>query len=79
MSKLELFYTDLCPYCKGILSYIDENILDITKKNIRNEIEFANELIQLGGKRQVPALKVDGHIMYESSDILQWLKENHAS
>ncbi|MFW5961846.1 MAG: glutaredoxin family protein [bacterium] len=34
------------------------------------------ELIEVGGKRQVPCLFINGEPLYESRDILNWLKSN---
>ena len=36
------------------------------------------ELIERGGKRQVPCLFIDGKPMYESNDINTWLEQNVA-
>ena len=38
----------------------------------------AKELIQVGGKQQVPCLFIDGKPLYESLDIIRWLEENPA-
>jgi len=35
-----------------------------------------NELIKVGGKQQVPCLFIDSVPMYESDEIVAWLKEN---
>ena len=37
------------------------------------------ELIQIGGKTQVPCLIIDGQALYESDDIIDWLKKNYRS
>ena len=34
------------------------------------------ELIRVGGKQQVPCLFIDGKPMYESMDIVEWLRAN---
>ncbi len=33
-------------------------------------------LLDVGGKTQVPCLVIDGKALYESNDIIEWLKEN---
>ena len=35
-------------------------------------------LMEVGGKRQVPCLFIDGAPLYESSDIIDWLRANCA-
>jgi glutathione S-transferase len=37
----------------------------------------AEELIKIGGKRQVPCLIIDGKPLYESDDIITWLDKNY--
>ena len=34
------------------------------------------ELIAAGGKGQVPALMIDGKILYESKAIIRWVQEH---
>lgn len=72
---LELFVLENCPYCKKVMSYLDENGMEYRKIDITNE-ESKNSLIQIGGKRQVPFLIDTERIvqMYESADIIEYLK-----
>ncbi len=35
------------------------------------------ELAKIGGKTQVPCLVIDGKPLYESLDIIEWLKTNY--
>ena len=72
---LDLYILEDCPYCKKVLTFLDEmgikfNKIDIIVK--KNE----DTLVQLGGKRQVPFLvDKDRNIqMYESGDIIEYLK-----
>jgi glutaredoxin len=77
MFDLTLYYFSTCPYCKKVLNVIDENDLDqIELKNINQDQEAEEELIEVGGKRQVPCLFIDGEPLYESDDIVDWLKSN---
>ena len=34
------------------------------------------ELIAIGGKPQVPCLVIDGKALYESLDIIDWVRKN---
>ena len=49
---------------------------DVVYKDIHQDLEAAKELVQVGRKRQVPCLFIDGSPMYESLDIIDWLKKN---
>ena len=71
----DLYMLETCPYCKKVMSFLDENGIKYNKINIENK---SNEdaLIKMGGKRQVPFLvDKDRNVqMYESSDIVEYLK-----
>ena len=74
---LKLYVSDTCGFCRRVKQYIDEvGRTDIEYRNISQSPEDAEELVRVGGKRQVPCLFIDGKPMYESADIIQWLKEN---
>ena len=72
---LDLYILEDCPYCKKVLTFLDEMGIKFNKIDI---IDKKNEdtLVQLGGKRQVPFLvDKDRNIqMYESEDIIEYLK-----
>ena len=73
--KLELYYKPTCPFCQKVLRFIEENdIQDITLKDKDANPEFQSELVQTGGKTQVPCLFIDGKPLYESDAIIEWLK-----
>lgn len=75
--KLELFKYDTCPYCQMVMRAIDEmGRDDVEYHDIHQNAEDLERLIAVGGKRQVPCLFVDGKPLYESSDIVAWLKAN---
>ena len=73
---LVLYKMQSCPFCVRVMDFIDENGLDIKTKDIVENLSFRDELIETGGKSQVPCLIVDGKPLYESNDIIAWLKEN---
>ena len=53
-----------------------ENDIEIEIVNIDQDREAMRELIDNGGKRQIPCLYHDGEYLYESDDIIEFLKEN---
>ena len=72
---LKLFILETCPYCHKVMDFLEKESIryekiDITDKNSESA------LIRIGGKRQVPFLiDSDRNIqMYESSDIIEYLK-----
>ena len=75
--KLELFKKDSCPYCQRVMSFIaSSGRKDVIYLDIIESEEVASRLVEVGGKRQVPCLFIDGEPLYESMDIIDWLK-NH--
>ncbi len=73
--QLDLYYYDACPYCQKVLRAMRKLGIEdrITLKNILTSQQNANTLVQVGGKRQVPCLFIDGVPMYESDDIVAYL------
>lgn len=75
MENLILYYKPTCP-CKKVQRFMGKNGIDIEMRNIDENESIKNELIEKGGKNQVPCLLIEGKAMYESSDIIDYLKEN---
>ena len=75
---LTLYVKTGCPYCELVLGVVEELGIQVEQKNIADDA-VATELIQRGGKRQVPYL-VDSEKnieMYESEDIAHYLQQNY--
>ena len=75
--KLELFMGDTCPYCRLVKKESEkQGRTDVAYCNIdRSEAEL-QRLVEVGGKRQIPCLFIDGKPLYESKDIVEWLRAN---
>jgi len=77
MFDLVLYYYPTCPYCRKVTKFIDKHDLEeIELKNINQDEEAEAELIEVGGKRQVPCLFINGKPLYESNDIINLFKFN---
>ena len=75
--KLELYKMSTCPFCRKVMRAIDElGRTDIEMHDIIESAEDKARLIRDGGKMQVPCLFIDGKPMYESDDIVAWLRAN---
>ena len=76
--KLELYKKDTCPYCRRVMSHIEQSgRTDVEYRDILESEENRRRLVEVGGKQQVPCLFIDGDPLYESMDIINWL-EGHA-
>ena len=77
MQNLTLYIMNTCPFCKKVLRFIEKNSIEgIEVKDIIGNEENEKELIEKGGKKQVPMLMIGDKPMYESDDIIEYLKEN---
>ncbi|HHJ35633.1 MAG TPA: glutaredoxin [Gammaproteobacteria bacterium] len=81
--NMVLYQFNQCPFCVKTRRQIYRLALNIEKRDARNDPRWNQELINDGGKYQVPCLKVtaeDGAVewMYESSEINHFLDEKFA-
>jgi len=79
-TKHALYYSKYCYFCQKVLMFLRgrDNEGEIELRSTSNA-QFAKELVNGGGKTQVPCLRIenaDGNIewMYESDDIIGYLK-----
>ena len=77
--KLDLYYYEQCPFCQMVLR-------KIKSLELQSKIQFKNTLedsthrdfhMKNTGRSTVPCLYVDDKPMFESSEIMNWLEENH--
>ena len=76
---LVLYTGDYCPFCRRVEAYLQDKALEYEARDIRANPDYADELVELGGKRQIPYL-VDterGVSMYESEDIVQYVADTY--
>ena len=76
---LILYFKPTCPYCARVFEAASELGVEFTRKDIKADPTLRDELIELGGKKQVPYLVDEerGEAMYESEDIIEYLKEHY--
>ena len=77
---LTLYYRPTCPFCQRVLARAEELDVKFNLKNIPEDIALVDELIEKGGKKQVPFF-VDSEkdvMMYESLDIIAYLREHYS-
>ncbi|MFV2003794.1 MAG: glutaredoxin family protein [Gammaproteobacteria bacterium] len=83
-ASLALYQFYQCPFCVKTRRSMRRLALNIEKRDARNDPKWNQELINDGGKYQVPCLKIttdDGMVewMYESNTINQYLNERFAT
>lgn len=74
---LELYILETCPYCQKVMKFLKENNIEYITHDV-SEPENYDALQKIGQKSQVPFLydKDKKLKMYESDDIIEYLKEN---
>ena len=94
MNKMDTRIGEGCPVMHGANTAVESNVMDWwpnalnldilhqhdTKTNpLGAEFDYREELKNLGGKYQVPCLRISGNgedtWMYESSDIIHYLQQ----
>ena len=74
--ELKFYYMESCPYCKKVIRYMDKNNISVEMADVRKDPKHQEDLVRIGGLDQVPMLLIDGKPLYESSDIIEWFKNN---
>jgi glutaredoxin len=82
--NMALYQFQQCPFCVKTRRQIRRLALNIESRDARNDPQWNQELINDGGKYQVPCLKItaaDGSVqwMYESTEINQYLDEKFSA
>lgn len=72
---INLFILKNCPYCRKVMDFLEINNIEHKLLDINEEQNY-DEMMKLGGKRQVPFLfdSDNNVVMYESDDIIEYLK-----
>ena len=76
MNDYILYVGTVCPYCAKVENFMQEEGIKVETVNINQDREAMMKLVEEGGKRQVPCLYHDGEYLYESDDIIEFLRAN---
>lgn len=76
--KLELYYSEYCPYCQVVLAEVKFSNLSehIALISTQKDQAAAKRHFEITGRRTVPCLYIDDKPLFESRDIINWLKDN---
>lgn len=76
--KLDLYMKPTCPFCHRVMDVVEELDAPVEVHDISADAAARETLVRVGGKQQVPCLFIDGDPLYESADIIAWLREHCA-
>ncbi len=78
IKSLNLYQFYACPFCIRVRRCMHQLNLDILTRDAQNNIVYKEELIQKGGSKKVPCLRIeegeDVKWLYESKEIIRYLK-----
>lgn len=77
--ELVLYKYDTCPYCLRVLRALDELGLEVTLRDTMRDAGARDALVAATGRTQVPCLFIDGQPLFESADIVAWLRAHAAA
>jgi len=76
MTKLTIYTTPTCPWCKKTKEFLKENKIPYTEKNVTIS-KNQKEMIEKSNQTGVPVLNIDGKIIvgYDPDEILELVKK----
>ena len=74
--ELTLYKFNSCPFCIRVMLQAKALGLSLPMRDTRKDAQARTDLVELGGKSQVPCLVINGEPLYESGDIVRYLKTN---
>ncbi len=82
-ADLTLYHTESCWYCAHVRQVIHQLGIEIPLRDVSRSPQWRAELIEGGGKGQVPCLRIEHadrrvEWMYESADIVRHLRTHFA-
>ena len=83
-SELVLYQFESCPYCASVRDVMEKLDLDLELRDIRASRAHRDQLALGGGRATVPCLRISNaregfRWLYESSEIIAYLKQRFAS
>jgi len=71
--NMYMYYLPGCPFCAKVDRFLQSEGLQIEHRSVMDP-QNAEDIVRIGGKKQSPCLIVDGRALYESDDIIEYLK-----
>ena len=63
MSKVIIYSTPTCPYCKMVKEYLNSKNIEFTDFNVADDQVKAQEMIYRSGQMGVPVIDIDGKLI----------------
>ena len=84
VQKLALYQFKACPFCVKVRRSSRRLALPLETRNVLDNADWHDELIQQGGKRKVPCLRIEdssgqSQWLYNSKDIISYLEQRFSA
>jgi len=63
MSKVVIYSTPTCAYCKLAKQYFEENKVEYEEKNVFEDLKAREEMVTKSQQMGVPVIDIDGQII----------------
>ncbi|MBI4054117.1 MAG: glutaredoxin family protein [Candidatus Doudnabacteria bacterium] len=63
MTKPIIYTTSSCPFCKMAKNYFKENSIEYEEKDVTNDTDLQQEMINKSGQFAVPVIDIGGKII----------------
>lgn len=57
-----------CPWCIEMKKFFEDNDIDFIEKNVTENTDFMDEMIELSGQLKAPTVVIDGEV-YADTDV----------
>ncbi len=77
MKKIIIYTTSWCPFCDAAKEYFKNKGVEYEEKNVENDIQAREEMIEKSGQLGVPVIDIGGKIIvgFSPEEIEEALKE----
>jgi len=72
--ELALYKFNACPYCARVQRVVTELGVKVELRDVRSDAKHRQTLAADTGRTTVPCLYIDGQPLFESADIVAWLR-----
>ncbi len=63
MTKVAIYTTPTCPWCKKTKAFLNEKKIPYQEKDVSTDQKAANEMVEKSGQMGVPVLDIGGKII----------------
>jgi len=74
--NLVLYKSDTCFFCHRVMAAAKSLTIPLVVQDTQRDPKAYQNLVETGGKSQVPCLFINGKPLYESADIIGFFKDS---